>query len=57
MQKTGQVDRTQDADFAEEEAKFRTLEKEVVALQKEAKAYLDAIRGAYSLLAHAARPG
>ncbi|CEH15978.1 bar-domain-containing protein [Ceraceosorus bombacis] len=44
MQKTGQVDRTVDSEFADEEARYRALEKEVLALQKEAKGYLDAIR-------------
>ncbi|PWN94786.1 putative RVS161-protein [Tilletiopsis washingtonensis] len=44
MQKTGQVDRTVDSEFADVEARYRALEKEVLALQKEAKAYLDAVR-------------
>ncbi|KAK0548570.1 BAR adaptor protein Hob3 [Tilletia horrida] len=45
MQKTSQVDKTVDTEFAEEEARYRTLEKESIQLQKEAKAYLDSIRG------------
>lgn len=45
MQKTGQADRTVDREFQDEEARYRTLEKNANALQKEAKAYLDAMRG------------
>ncbi|KAN0063786.1 BAR adaptor protein Hob3 [Thecaphora frezii] len=45
MQKTGQVERTIDTEFAEEEQRYRQMEKEMVALQKEAKVYLDAMRG------------
>lgn len=45
MQKTGQVDRTIDREFAEEEGRYRTMEKETNALQKDAKTYLDAMRG------------
>ncbi|KAI9637973.1 uncharacterized protein MKK02DRAFT_31507 [Dioszegia hungarica] len=44
MQKTGQVDRTIDREFAEEEGRYRTMEKETNALQKDAKTYLDAMR-------------
>jgi len=44
MQKTGQIERTVDREFAEEEAKFKAYEKECNALSKEAKAYLDAMR-------------
>ncbi|KDQ21578.1 hypothetical protein BOTBODRAFT_50187 [Botryobasidium botryosum FD-172 SS1] len=44
MQKTGQIERTVDREFEEEEAKFKTFEKESQALQKESKAYLDAMR-------------
>lgn len=44
MQKTGQVERTVDREFAEEETKYKTYEKEVEKLQKEAKAYLDSMR-------------
>lgn len=58
---TGQVDRTEDHEFQEESQKFKTyvqsiriqtaltnkfsLEKNVNVLQKEAKAYLDAMKG------------
>lgn len=44
MMKTGQVERTVDTEFADEEAKYRQLEKECLALQKEAKGYLDSMR-------------
>lgn len=52
MQKVGQVETTDDSVFKSEEARYRTLEKNANALQKEAKAYLDAIR---SLSASSAR--
>jgi len=44
MQKTGQIERTVDREFTDEEIKFKTYEKEVQALQKEAKVYLDSMR-------------
>ncbi|ELU42712.1 Hob3p [Rhizoctonia solani AG-1 IA] len=44
MQKTGQIERTVDREFADEEAKYKAFEKETNALQKESKAYLDAMR-------------
>ncbi|KAG9101733.1 BAR adaptor protein Hob3, partial [Ceratobasidium sp. UAMH 11750] len=44
MQKTGQIERTVDREFADEEAKYKAFEKETTALQKESKAYLDAMR-------------
>lgn len=44
LQKTGQVDRTVDSEFQDEVARFKQMEKETLELQKEAKAYLDAIR-------------
>lgn len=47
MQRTGQVERTIDSDFQEEVARYKLLEKESLALQKEAKAYLDAMRCTY----------
>ena len=64
MQKTGQVDRTVDREFAEEEGRYRTyvssrqrgwrkvmltvsMEKETNNLQKEAKTYLDSMRGQF----------
>lgn len=46
MMRTGQVERTIDNEFSDEEAKYRQLEKEAQVLQKEAKAYLDSIRSA-----------
>lgn len=47
MQRTGQVERTIDSDFQEEVARYKLLEKESLALQKEAKGYLDAMRCTY----------
>jgi len=44
MQKTGQIERTVDRDFAEESSKFKAFEKEALALQKDSKAFLDAMR-------------
>ncbi|KZT40763.1 BAR-domain-containing protein [Sistotremastrum suecicum HHB10207 ss-3] len=44
MQKTGQIERTVDREFADEEAKYKIYEKECNVLQKEAKSYLDAMR-------------
>ncbi|KAF8310336.1 BAR-domain-containing protein [Cantharellus anzutake] len=44
MQKTGQIERTVDRDFSDESAKFKTYEKETIALQKDSKAFLEAIR-------------
>jgi len=44
LQKTGQIERTVDREFTEEEEKYRTFEKECHALQKESKAYWDALR-------------
>ncbi|KAL7411021.1 BAR-domain-containing protein [Mrakia frigida] len=44
MQKTGQVDRTIDSELDGEVAKYKTLEKELNSLQKDAKQYLDAMR-------------
>ncbi|KEI37495.1 uncharacterized protein L969DRAFT_89445 [Mixia osmundae IAM 14324] len=45
MQKTGQVDKTEDREFQDEVNKFKIMEKNTLALQKEAKAHLDAMRG------------
>ncbi|KDN52211.1 BAR-domain-containing protein [Tilletiaria anomala UBC 951] len=45
MQKTGQVERTDDVAFTENVATAKNLEKQAGALQKEAKGYLDAVRG------------
>ncbi|KAJ3819668.1 hypothetical protein F5880DRAFT_1675801 [Lentinula raphanica] len=44
LQKTGQIERTVDREFADEEAKYRTFEKECQALQKDSKAYWDAMK-------------
>ncbi|KAK4684506.1 bridging integrator 3, partial [Tremellales sp. Uapishka_1] len=44
MQKTGQIERTVDREFAEEEGRYRTMEKETNNLQRDAKTYLDAMR-------------
>ncbi|KAF8647133.1 hypothetical protein AX16_006964 [Volvariella volvacea WC 439] len=44
LQKTGQIERTVDREFTEEEAKYKTFEKECQALQKDSKAYWDAMR-------------
>lgn len=48
MMKTGQVERTVDGEFADEEAKYKSLEKECQTLQKEAKAYLDSMRSEWA---------
>ncbi|GAA5863405.1 hypothetical protein JCM1840_007515 [Sporobolomyces johnsonii] len=42
--KVGQVERTDDHAFKVEDERFKLLEKNSTALQKEAKAYLDAVR-------------
>ncbi|KAI8138093.1 hypothetical protein BJV82DRAFT_632579 [Fennellomyces sp. T-0311] len=44
MQRTGAVDRTEDAEFNEEYERFKTLSKKVEKLSKQSKNYLDAIR-------------
>lgn len=44
MQKTGQIEKSEDAKFKEEERKYREYEKHANALQKQARAYLDSIR-------------
>jgi len=44
MQKTGQVERTIDREFADEEAKYKAFEKEAHLLQKDSKAFIDALR-------------
>ncbi|KAF5316919.1 hypothetical protein D9611_003852 [Ephemerocybe angulata] len=44
LQKTGQIERTVDREFAEEEEKYRIFEKETQALQKDSKAYWDAMK-------------
>lgn len=42
--KLGQVERTDDSAFKVEEERFKVLDKQANTLQKEAKAYLDAVR-------------
>ncbi|KAG2366256.1 hypothetical protein BDR07DRAFT_1470141 [Suillus spraguei] len=44
LQKTGQIERTIDREFADEESKYRAFEKECQALQRDAKQYQDAMR-------------
>ena len=44
LQKTGQIERTDDGVFKAEESRYRDLEKSTNSLQKDAKQYLDAIR-------------
>ncbi|KAF7427989.1 hypothetical protein PC9H_007207 [Pleurotus ostreatus] len=44
LQKTGQIERTVDREFADEEAKYKVFEKECQALQKDGKAYWDSLR-------------
>ncbi|RPD74219.1 BAR-domain-containing protein [Lentinus tigrinus ALCF2SS1-7] len=44
LQKTGQIERTVDREFADEEAKYKLFEKECQALQKAAKGYADAMK-------------
>ncbi|KAI9600683.1 hypothetical protein H4Q26_000473 [Puccinia striiformis f. sp. tritici PST-130] len=44
MQKTGQLEKTTDREFQDHEVKFKTMEKNSLTLQKEAKAYLDSMR-------------
>ncbi|KAM5531677.1 hypothetical protein V8D89_014666 [Ganoderma adspersum] len=44
LQKTGQIERTVDREFADEEAKYKSFEKECQALQKAGKGYSDAMR-------------
>ncbi|KAF9229958.1 BAR-domain-containing protein [Melanogaster broomeanus] len=44
LQKTGQIERTVDREFADEESKYRAFEKECQVLQKDSKTYGDAVR-------------
>ncbi|KAG1715614.1 hypothetical protein ID866_1538 [Astraeus odoratus] len=44
LQKTGQIERTVDREFADEESKYRAFEKECQALQKDSKSYGDAMK-------------
>ena len=45
MMKTGHVEKTIDRDYEVEERRFRTMESAANRLQKEAKGYLDSLRG------------
>lgn len=45
MMKTGHVERTNDRDYEVEERRYRTMEAAANRLQKEAKGYLDSLRG------------
>jgi len=45
MMKTGHVEKTIDRDYEIEERRYRTLENAANRLQKEAKGYLDSLRG------------
>jgi amphiphysin len=45
LMKAGQVERTNDRDFETEHRRFRTMETAANKLQKEAKGYLDSLRG------------
>lgn len=44
---TGHVEKTNDRDYEIEERRYRTMETAVTRLQKEAKGYLDSLRGAF----------
>lgn len=45
MMKTGHVEKTNDRDYEVEERRFKTMEAASLRLQKEARGYLDSIRG------------
>lgn len=45
--KTGHVEKTNDRDYEVEERRFRTMEAAALRLQKEARGYLDSLRGKY----------
>ncbi|KAI8824018.1 uncharacterized protein EV422DRAFT_518625 [Fimicolochytrium jonesii] len=45
MQSTGAIDKTIDREFEEEEKRFKSLENKSENLHREAKGYLDAVRG------------
>ena len=50
MMKTGHVERTNDRDYEVEERRYRTMEAAATRLQKEAKGYLDSLRGTFLAL-------
>ncbi|KIM69701.1 hypothetical protein SCLCIDRAFT_1208210 [Scleroderma citrinum Foug A] len=54
LQKTGQIERTVDREFADEESKYRAFEKECQSLQKDSKSYADAMRAMTSAQARLA---
>lgn len=45
MMKTGHVEKTNDRDYEVEERRFHTMEAAALRLQKEARGYLDSLRG------------
>jgi hypothetical protein len=45
--KTGHVEKTNDRDYEVEERRYRTMEAASMRLQKEAKGYLDSLRGVW----------
>lgn len=45
MIKAGQVERTNDREYEVEERRYHTMEAAATKLQKEAKGYLDSLRG------------
>lgn len=47
MMKTGHVEKTNDRDYEVEERRFRTMEAAANRLQKEARGYLDSLRGMF----------
>lgn len=54
--KTGHVEKTNDRDYEVEERRFRTMEAASLRLQKEAKGYLDSLRGSLALSIHTHSP-
>ncbi|EKM54406.1 uncharacterized protein PHACADRAFT_258233 [Phanerochaete carnosa HHB-10118-sp] len=54
LQKTGQIERTIDREFTDEEVKYKTYEKECQALHKDSKAFIDAMRAMTSAQARLA---
>lgn len=45
MQKAGAMDKTVDREYEEEERRYRQFEAKINQLNKEAKGYLDSLRG------------
>lgn len=50
MIKAGQVEKTNDREYEVEERRYHTMEAAATKLQKEAKGYLDSLRGTSSSL-------